>query len=265
MGISFFVKLCLSFLIGSVWVTLSTVAAERFGSKIGGLIGGLPSTAFVALLFIGITQSPLAASAATTVIPLTQGFNGLFILVFILLVRRGLVAGLAGALIVWFLLASLLVFSGIQNFLLSVVGWLLLVVFCCFAVEKWMVISSKEKITVHYSFSQIIFRALFSGCVIAFAVLVGRLGGPVFGGLFATFPAMFLSTLIITYRAGGAEFSRAVAKSMMVSGMVNVVLYTIAIRYLYPWVGLFYGTGIALFFSFVTGYLTYLFIRARLS
>ena len=101
--------------------------------------------------------------------------------------------------------------------------------------------------------------------MIAFAVFMGKIGGPVYGGIFATFPAMFLSTLVITYRAGGAEFSRAVAKSLFVSGIINVVLYAIAVRYLYVWFGLAYGTAGALVFCGVTGYLTYLFMKARLS
>ena len=74
-----------------------------------------------------------------------------------------------------------------------------------------------------------------------------------------------ISTIIITHRTGGMEFSRAVAKALMVSGLINVVLYAIAVRYLYVWMGLVYGTAIALLFSCITGYLTYLFIRGRLS
>ena len=72
---------------------------------------------------------------------------------------------------------------------------------------------------------------------------------------------MFISTLAITYRSGGADFSRAVAKSIMISGLINVVLYTIAVRYLYPWLGLAAGTLLAIAFSLLTGYLTYLFLK----
>lgn len=265
MEISFWYKLGLSFVVGSVWVTLSTIAAERYGSKIGGLIGGLPSTAVVALLFIGFTQTPLAASEATTIMPLAQGFNGLFIIVYLLLVRRGLVSGLGGALLVWFSLAGILVAINIQNFWISVASWMFLVLSCYLVVENSMKISSQEKARVSYAFSQITFRALFSGAVIAFAVFMGKLGGPIYGGIFAAFPAMFLSTLVITYRTRGAEFSRAVAKALMVSGMINVALYAIMVRYLYAWLGLVYGTAIALVFSCGTGYLTYLFMRVRLS
>ena len=262
---SFWHKLGLSFIVGSAWVTLSTVAAERYGSKIGGLIGGLPSTAVVALLFIGLTQTPLAASETTTIMPLAQGLNGLFIIVYVLLVRRGLVTGVLSALSVWFSFASILIAIGVQWFWVSVAGWILLVLSCYVVVEKWMRISSRGKIRVRYAASQIIFRALFGGAVIAFAVLVGKLGGPLFGGIFATFPAMFLSTLVITYRTGGAEFSRAVAKALMVSGMIHVALYAIVVRYVYVWSGLVCGTAIALVFSAGTGYVTYLFMRSRLS
>jgi hypothetical protein len=261
----FWCKFAISFMVGSSWVALSTVAAEKYGSKIGGLIGGLPSTVFVALLFIGLTQSPLIASQATTVIPISQGFNGLVLVVYMLFIERGLVAGLASSLLAWACLASLLIASGIQSFWISVGGWGILVLICALAVERWMHIPSQGKIAVRLTALQIAVRALFGGAMIALAVLVGRLGGPVYGGVFATFPAMFISTLIITYRAGGAGFSRAVAKSLLVSGMVNVALYAIAVRFLYVWVGLAYGTALALLFSLGTGYLTYLLISRKLS
>lgn len=86
-----------------------------------------------------------------------------------------------------------------------------------------------------------------------------------FGGIFATFPGMFISTLIITYLSGGSDFSRAIAKSMMVSGTVNVGFYAIAIRYTYPIMGLLFGTIVALLFSCLTGYATYLFISKKVA
>ncbi|MFH0778455.1 MAG: DUF3147 family protein [Candidatus Eisenbacteria bacterium] len=109
------------------------------------------------------------------------------------------------------------------------------------------------------------FRATLGGGMIAFAVLMGKVAGPAYGGVFATFPAMFISTLVITHRSDGVEFSRAVAKALMVSGIVNVALYSIAVRYLYPLAGLGYGTALALVFSAGTWYLTHLFMRKRVT
>lgn len=261
----FFFKLGLSFIVGSVWVTLATVAAEKYGSRIGGLIAGLPSTSVVALLFIGITQTPLVASDATTVMPIAQGLNGLYIIIFLLLAGRGLLPGLTGALLLWFSMAGILASTGIRDFSVSIAAWILLVSGCYLLVEKYMEIPSMGRINIHYTPAQIAIRAFFSGTVIAFAVFMGRFGGPIYGGIFATFPAVFTSTLVISHLTGGADFSRAVAKSLMVSGMVNVPLYAIAVRYLYVWLGLAFGTAAALGFSCATGYLTYLFIRTRLS
>ena len=265
MDTSFCVKLLLSFIVGSLWVTLITLSAERFGSKVGGLIGGLPSTVVIALLFIGFTQSPQVAAQATTIMPLAQGLNGLFILTFMLLIQRGLWPGLLGALLVWFIQSTLLYLLDIHTFWISLIGWLLLLFFYYGFLEKWMKIPSLGKLRVSYPPSQLIWRTLFGGTVIALAVYMGKLGGPLLGGIFSSFPAMFLSTLVITYKAGGLDFSRSVGKSLLISGLINVPLYEIVVRLLYPAVGLVFGTVLAVLFSLGTGYLTFRFMKARLS
>jgi hypothetical protein len=265
MDSSFWLKIAWGFLVGSLWVTLTTLSAERFGSKVGGLIGGLPSTVVIALLFIGYTQSPLVAAQATTVMPLAQGLNGLFILAFMLFIPRGLKLALPASLLVWFSLAAGLYLLELQSFLISVVGWLLLFIFCYIVLERWMKINSLSRQVYVYPPSQLIWRAIFGGVVISFAVLMGKLGGPLLGGIFGSFPAMFLSTLVITAHIGGAAYSKPVGKSLLVSGLINVPLYEIMVRYLYPSVGLAIGTTIAVILSLGTGYLTFLFMKARLS
>jgi Protein of unknown function (DUF3147) len=265
MEASFWFKLGLSFFVGSLWVTLTTLSAERFGSKVGGLIGGLPSTVVIALLFIGYTQSPWVAAQATTIMPLAQGLNGLFVLSFMLLIRRGLWAGIMGALLVWAIQSTLLYLLDIHSFLISLVGWLLLLCFCYMLLEKWLKIPSRGKLGISYPPSQLIGRAVFGGVVISLAVFMGKIGGPLLGGIFGSFPAMFLSTLVITYHSGGSDFSRSVGKSLLISGLINVPLYEIVVRYLYPIVDLIPGTLVAILFSLGTGYLTFRFMKSRLA
>ncbi len=265
MDTSFWLKLLLGFIVGSLWVTLTTVSAERFGSKVGGLIGGLPSTVVIALLFIGLTQSPQVAAEATTIMPLAQGLNGLVVITFMLFIPRGLWAGLLSAVPLWFFQSTLLYLLNIQYFWISLLGWLILLVFCFLIVEKWMRIPSTEKLDLSYPPSQLAWRALFGGSVIAFAVFMGKVGGPLLGGIFGSFPAMFLSTLVITYKTGGPAFSRSVGKSLIISGLINVPIYEIVVRVLYPRLGLGLGTVIALLVSLGTGYLTFRFMRSRLS
>jgi len=265
MDAAFWLKLSLGFVVGSLWVTLTTVTAERFGSKVGGLIGGLPSTVVIALLFIGLTQSPQVAAEATTVMPLAQGLNGLVVITFMLFIPRGLWAGLLSSLSLWFFQSSLLYIVDIQLFWISLLGWLILLVICYFIVEKWMQIPSSGKMTLTYPPSQLFWRAFFGGSVIALAVCRGKAGGPLLGGIFGSFPAMFLSTLVVTYKSGGAAFSRSVGKSLLISGLINVPIYEIVVRVLYPSLGLGLGTVIALLVSLGTGYLTFRFMRSRLS
>lgn len=261
----FLIKLGLSFLVGGIWITTSTLAAERFGSKIGGLIGGFPSTILVALFFIGLTQTPADAAAATTIVPLAMGLNGLFLISFLLLIRRGLAVGVGGGLVAWFGLAAPLIRLNPSLFWLNVVIWLSLVTVFYFVSEKAMTIRSREGARMSYTLSQIIQRAVGGGGVIAFAVLMGKLGGPAYGGVFASFPALFLSSLIITYQTGGVDFSRAMAKALLVSGTFNVAFYGVAVRYTYPWLGLYGGTAAAIFCCTCAAGLIFLFLKTKVS
>ena len=265
MDILFWYKLGLSFIIGGAWVTVSTIAAEKFGSIVGGLLAGFPSTVAVALFFIGATQSAVVASNSTTVIPMTHGVNGLFLLIFILLIDKGLFISLFAAFFVWFGNAFILSVTGINNFLISILVWLILFFFTFYITEKVIKINKQGKIKLHFSKRQVAVRALFGGSVIAFAVFIGKVSGPTLGGVFSTFPAMFTSTLIVTHLSGGAVFSKAVAKSMLFSGLINVTLYVIVVRYLYLWIGIYYGTAIALVIAMGIGYLTYIIMKTKLT
>jgi Protein of unknown function (DUF3147) len=265
MDILFWLKLLLGFIIGSLWVTLTTFSAERYGSKVGGLIGGLPSTVVVALFFIGFTQSPQAAADATTVMPLAQGLNGLVVLAFMLLIPYGLWTGLLSSLLLWLFQSTLLYLLDIQAFWISILGWLILLVFCSLTAEKWMKIVSQDRLIIKYQPYQLLWRAIIGGSIIAFAIFMGKVGGPLLGGIFSSFPAMFLSTLVITYKTADSDFSRSVGKSLLISGLINVPLYEIMVRMLYPSIGLVLGTILALLFSLISGYLTLLFMKARIS
>ncbi len=265
MDLVFWTKIGLSFILGSVWVTFSTVLAERYGSKLGGLIAGMPSTIVISLLFIGLTQSPGIAAKAAAIIPLTMGINCIFMILFMSLVRRGLLLGLGSAIITWFLLAATIIELKIQAFWLSLLGWSIIGSMCLYYAEKILRIRSEEKKIVFYTPLQFASRAFFGGMIIAFAVFMGKAAGPQLGGIFATFPAVFTSTLIIAYRSGGSNLARAIAKSLMVSGMVTVTVYASIVRVTYPLVGLVYGTLAGILVSCTSALPVYWFIRKKLA
>jgi uncharacterized membrane protein (GlpM family) len=258
-------KLLLTALVGGSWVVLSTIIAERAGTKLGGVIAGLPSSSLIAFLFIGWTQSPQAAAQATTLAPLTMGVVALFNVVYALLYPRGFVLALASAVGVWLALALGVLALHIETYSLSLLGLVLLLGLSYWVLEKVLDIPSEGQRLMRYTPAQLTFRGILGGAIISFAVLMAQIGGPVVGGVFATFPNVMLSTMIVNHLNHGRAFSTAVVKSMTISGAITVTLYVTAVRYLYPTCGLALGTALSFALALLSGYLVYRFVRARMS
>src|SRR5438128_964062 len=102
----------LAFTVGGAWVSSATLIAERYGSALGRLVGGLPAISIVTFLFIGLNQGRETASQATIVFPLALSFTMSFLLVYAVVARRGFRAAFLAALLVW---ASLSAFTALLN------------------------------------------------------------------------------------------------------------------------------------------------------
>ncbi len=265
MNESFYLLLVLSFCVGSIWVTLTTILAEKFGSKIGGFIGGLPSTAIVAFFFIGLTQSPRIASQATDAFPLAYSVTGLFLVFFAVFSQKGFIISLFGSLLIWFSLSALIIFLEIDNFFVSLMVYGIIFFISFHVLEKKLKITSAKRIEIQYTPIQLLWRAAFSGLMITFAVFMSKVGGPIFGGVFSAFPAVFISILVISYRSRGMSFSRAMTKPLLMTGMLSIVVYATCVRYFYPRLGLVVGTVGAYFIALLSAYLSYLFFQKRVN
>lgn len=261
----FFLKLALGFVAGSFAVTLTTVIAEKFGSKIGGLIGGTPSTTVVALLFIGIVHSPETAVQATDVIPFVMGYNCLFLVVFVLLSRYGLLAGLGGAFVLWAVFSLATVAIDFCHFGLGLVIFLFFLVFSYFIMEKVFSLPSVSGVRVRFTPLQIAARALFSRLLIGAVIILSKVSGPLIGGMFAVFPALFTSTIVITSISQGVAFTRALIKPLLVSALINVMIYVTAVRYFYPGLGLVLGTIAAFAVAGIGIFASYSFIKKKMT
>ena len=259
----FALRLLASFLVGGVWISLITIAAERLGPRQGGWFGGLPSTVVVAMLFIGWTQGDQAVFEATTAFPLTMAVNAVYLIAFAVLSRRGLTAAVTGALLVWAALQTALVLADPQDFGWAVVGWLVAFVGSYKILRRLAPLAGDDSAPIRYTPLQILGRGAFGGSVIALAVLLSKFGGPIFGSVFSCFPAVFTSTLLIAARAVGMDFSRSLLIPLMVSAVLNVVVYAIALRFTIGGLGLVGASAAAYVVSLGSGGLTYLFLRAQ--
>ena len=234
--------LALAFVVGSLWVPLVTLIAEKVGSTAGGIIGGLPSTSALSFLFIGVNQSSDAAVQATTVFPLAFSFTCAFLLFYAFFSKRGFRFGLSVSMLIWFAISALIVFSDLKNFALSLaVGVLVLAAtYYVFAERLRLTIFPREQ--RHYSTLQHLERGLLAGVIVLLAVKASQTGGPVLGGIFSSFPAVFTSTLYIVNKSRGTDFSRSLTKPLAVSSILTVIPYCLAIRALYPSLGVWIGT-----------------------
>jgi hypothetical protein len=247
----FLFKLLLSFVVGGCYIAAMLWVSERFGSKIGGILIGLPLTTLISLIFIAWTQGEQAATAAVPVIPATIAANSILLVMFIHQYQYGRIIAYGSALVLWLLLTLPLVIFHVQSILAS-----LLLAALFFTVAIYFLRRFPYRKIPKYTFSraEFMFRVCFVGTVVACAVLLGKVLGPLWGGLFASFPAAISSSLILLERKHGIDFTASVARTMPYGSMGNI-LFVLVFFYIDPFVGIgpsiLLGYISALAFAFV--------------
>jgi uncharacterized membrane protein (GlpM family) len=242
---SLLLHLVLAFAVGSVWVVLVTVLSEKKGSRLGGVLAGLPSTSALAFLFIGINQSPTTAAQATTLFPLIISFSCAYVLLYAFFARKGFAIGLSLALLIWLTVSAMVILSGLENFTLSLIGGILVSAATFHAFRRWLRLKNFPREEKKYTLIEILGRGIGAGSPVSFAVLLSQIGGPSLGGIASAFPAVFTSTLIILYKSKGTEYSRSMTKPMVMTAILTCIPYSVAVRYSYPSLGTWFGTVIS--------------------
>ncbi len=260
MADEFYFKVGVSGLLGGLWIILTTVFGEKLGSKVGGLVTGLPSTAIFGLAFLGLTNGVNFAVASTTIMPAGIAIENFYIVIFILLARYGLVWALGASLVYWFASAYILVASGVGNYyFLSVVGYIVSTVIAFYITEKLLGIKASLGRPVKYTPKIILTRGFLGGLAVASIVFIGTLGGSGVGGVVAVFPTLISSTMIITHLSHGYEFAVATMKSV-IPGLSGLFVYSALVRFTYLPLGIFWGTLVAVTLSVLWGYVLFRFV-----
>jgi uncharacterized membrane protein (GlpM family) len=228
------------FALSALVVVLVTIIAERYGTKTGGIIGTLPSTIIIAFLFIALDKGAKFASESVAVVPAEMGINLVFLLTFALLSSRKIIAALTASFLVWIALTLLLYYSNLTSIVVSLALFVLFFFATFFTLDKMKKITSQNTIEVHYTPVKLLGRSIIAGTVIAIAVTFSNVG-VILSGIFSVFPAIFLSTMIISMREHGPKFTGAMAKGM-IYGSPSVVSYAVSIFFFYPLVGILIGT-----------------------
>lgn len=260
----FLLKLLLSIVVGGAWITVASMLAERLGSKVGGFVAGLPSTIVVALFFMAWTQGPELVYAATASTPLGFALNVVYAVAFAALSPQGLAAGVGAAFLGWFGLSIVAVLVGLKGFEVLLGVWVITMLAGYLVMQHVLHVRARPGFTVRYSGAALCARALFAGGVIGLAVALSRVAGPLWGGIFAAFPAVYTSTMVIVSRSAGVQFARSIAPSLMISGGVIPIVYAVVFRYAILRFGLAESVALSYAGCLPVAWLSYLFIRRRL-
>jgi uncharacterized membrane protein (GlpM family) len=234
--------LILAFAVGSLWVTAITIIAEKKGSVLGGILGGLPSTSAFSFFFIAINQSIAIAVDATTVFPIAFGVTSAYLFLFAFFGRYGFGKGIATALLIWFAVSTIIILLGLTDFVFCLFAGVVISVLTYFGFSKALKLENLKGKGKLYRLRDVLLRGIGAGSLVLLSVFLSQVGGAVLGGIAAAFPAVFTSTLVILNNSRGLEFSRAMTKPLAISGILTIIPYCVTVRFLYPSLGIWLGT-----------------------
>lgn len=237
-------RVALSAVLGGLAVALFTTAAERMGSRVGGLLLSFPVKVTIALLLIGLNEGAAFAAQAAVQVPAGLGVNIVFLAATALLVRRlAPTPALAGALGIW-LVAGLLVVMRPAGSLVEAALWWLVP-----AAGALMLLATipgvrgdrRPKAVDRFGWGGLLTRALGAGLIVGASVVLARVAGPVVGGLASVFPSGWITTMLVLTRNHGPEFTAATVR-VMVAGSVAPVVFGLGVSLAFPVYGVLLGT-----------------------
>ncbi len=239
-------RLAASFAAGFAIVALITALADLFGEGPAGFLGGIPSAGPVSLLFIGLTQSQAAAVQATTLFPLGFSSTFAFLLFYAVPKEARFSVRMALALGLWLPASAAVAVWGPEDFAVSLAASLVIAL-AVLLIRMRIPTKATTFVATRPTLKLSALRGALGGSVVLSVVLLSEVSGPQVGGVFAAAPAIWSSSLYVTSRARGMEFSRSLTLPFMQTSIFTVIPYGVAARYFFSASGIWWGT----LFSFV--------------
>ena len=240
----------LSALFAGFVAVLVTVAIEKWGGIVGGILGTLPTTIVPAAIGMYLEAGSKDLGTSMSLIPFWMLLNALFVASWVVYPRlkRGvtLVEMTLVSLGFWAVLALLMTLSLTQvlNYLselvVGVVGFV-----CLIGLGLWMTWvpikapKGKNSVTKKVLFA----RGLAAATAIGIAVQFASMGLPIIAGLASVFPAIFLTTMVALWIAQGSDVPTGAAGPMMLGGS-SVAMYSLIAPWAIPEYGIYAGSAI---------------------
>jgi uncharacterized membrane protein (GlpM family) len=215
-------------------VVITSVAVERSGPFVGALIGALPTAAGAAYTILALEHPPdfIAASAIGSVA--INGAVAIFAASYALLAQRhGLLVSLGGAGIVWFAIAAalrLVEWTPLSAVVLNVV------IYAVTIPLSWRFRGSTGPAAFVRTRFDIPLRALTAALVVAVVTAVSSSIGSFASGMFALFPIILGSSIVIMHpRIGGKATASMMAHVQL--PLIGLALGFLVVHYLVAPIG----------------------------
>ena len=235
---------------------LVTVAIEKFGGFIGGVLGTVPSTIIPAAAGVYALEGDESLTASMSVVPIGMLINGVFLGVWIILPkyiasdRLKLPITVVSSLLTWAILALLSLIIArevtggtISEMTLGMIGLVLLAILAImFNLSNRAAPKGLNKVPIII----LSIRGIAAGLAIAACLVLAEIGLPFVAGLASAFPAIFLTSMVALWFSQGPQVPQGAAAPMMLGG-ASVSVYALLAMWSLPSFGIFIGSIIAWF------------------
>jgi len=238
---SLYIQLITSFIVGGLFIAMQTLIGERVPLRWRGIALTVPTTMALSLFFIGLTKSPQDIPEVSLLIPAAIAPDYIFVLLFAILSRFGLILSLGISYIAWGVVGYLLLQFPPGSFAESTFLYAAPVVIITYAiVRKLPQVTSLKPFPINLT--HILIRSLIGGSVILTVVILAKTVGNLWGGLFSMFPASYLATFIIYYTLQGHRVMPSIVKSLFFPGIPGFLIYAYVAVLTFPEYGIWIGT-----------------------
>ena len=239
---------------------LVTVAIEKFGGIIGGVLGTIPSTIIPAAAGVYSIDGTESLRDSMSMVPIGMLMNGIFLSVWIYFPhyikqeKLKLISTTIFALAVWLVLAifslKVVKLSPIQdlgNFIIGLIGFILLVLFSVLLnLNSIAAPKGENKVPLLILGC----RGIAAALAIGFCLILAKQGLPLVAGLVSAFPAIFLTSMVALWLSQGSKVPQGAAAPMMLGG-ASVSVYALVSMYTIPEYGIVLGSIVTWFSSVI--------------
>ncbi len=246
----FFYGLALKMVMTAAVVVITSVAVERSGPFAGALIGALPTAAGAAYTILALQHPPSSIAASAVGSVAVNAAVAAFAATYAVLAQRyGLFVSLGGAAALWFAIVAML--RTVEWTPLGAVA-INVVVFAITIPLSWRYRAGGGPVKFVRRPFDIPLRALTAGIVVAFVTTASSSIGSFASGMFALFPIILGSSIVIMHpRIGGKTTASMLAHAQL--PLAGLAFGFLAVHYLVAplgvWLALVVGLVVCLLWS----------------